>query len=207
MDTLKQSKRNTLEIADSLLHPIFTIWGLCMYTYFLYHQPLFLKIFRTWAECNLSLTYTQNDKTLHRTIVVVSLVMFVSVVLENTVLHLEYFVQFDDINGHTIKFGEEQAKNASIIQMYYWRAHPYWNTFIGYHPVLAFMAFLYHKLVLFGGNYVDILMALFARALYFKLNALYKVAEEKLLSPIFATEDHFGREFGSCSIYKIPYFA
>lgn len=135
--------------------------------------------------------------------------MFLSTVLENAALHMEYFVIFDNINGHTIKYGKEQAKDASVIQMYYWRAHPYWNKVLGSHPILAVLAFLNHKFVLYGGNYVDILMSLFARALYFKFYALYKTAEEALLTPILTLENldaHFDTELGEY-LYLIFYFA
>lgn len=118
--------------------------------------------------------------------------MFTSVVSENAILHLEYFYQFDDINGHNIKYGKERNMNISIIQMYYHRAFPHWNESIGYHSILAFAAFISHKLALYGVNYVDVLLALFARALYFKFKAICKIAEEKLLSPspILAETEH-----------------
>lgn len=211
IDAVGKRKRNASDIAESLRSPIFAIWGLFMYSYFLLRGQLFLKIFRAWAKCNLSLTYTQRDKTLKLTIILISVIMLSSAILENAVLHMEFFVAFDHINGicqmrnfwelvrkcqydfyagHTIKYGEEKAKNASLLQMYYWRAHPYWNNSIGSHPILWVLAFFNHKFILYGGNYVDILVPLFSRALYFKFNALYKTAEKALIQPMQALEQY-----------------
>lgn len=108
--------------------------------------------------------------------------MFASTVLENAILHMEYFQIFDEINGHTFKYGKDNS-DVSILKMYYWRSHLYWNHKLGYHPIFAVVAFIMHKWLLYGWNYVEILSGLFFRALYYKFKALYECAQAEALQP------------------------
>ncbi len=51
---------------------------------------------------------------------------------------------------------------------------------MGYNPLLAVLAFVSHKFVVFCWNYVDLILIIFARALNFKFKGLCLVAEETL---------------------------
>ncbi|ODM89734.1 Gustatory receptor for sugar taste 64f [Orchesella cincta] len=180
-NAVRDRKRNALEIAWSIGTPLFSMWGLFIYSYFMIRGDEFLKILKFWASCNIH--YSKKDIYLYRTVVITSIVLFTSAVLENAVLHMEFFEVFDDINGHIVKYGKETG-NASVIKMYYWRGHTYWNGVVGYHPIFAVIAFLVHKWVLYGWNYIDVLMALICRALYFKFKVLCRAAEDTLFLPL-----------------------
>ncbi|CAL8093411.1 unnamed protein product [Orchesella dallaii] len=174
---VRDQKRNALEIARAIGTPIYALWGLFIYTYFLLRGEEFMKIFKFWASCNLY--YSKKDTYLYRIIVIISVIVFTSAVLENATIHMEYFEAFDDINGHIVRYGKETG-NAPIHKMYYWRSHAVWNNAVGYHPIFLVIAILTHKWVLYGWNYIDVFMALFCRALYYKFKVLCKAAEDTL---------------------------
>ncbi|CAL8093415.1 unnamed protein product [Orchesella dallaii] len=180
-NAVRDQKRNALEIARSIGTPIFNLWGLFIYTYFLLRGEEFLKIFKFWASCNLY--YSKKDTYLYRIVVIISVIVFTSAVLENAILHMEFFEAFDDINGHIVKYGKETG-DAPIHKMYYWRGHVFWNNVVGYHPIFMVIAFFTHKWVLYGWNYIDVFMALFCRALYYKFKVLCKAAEDTLFLPL-----------------------
>jgi len=135
----------------------------------------FINIFKSWA--NSSLYHSVKDKTFHRDIILISVIVFVSATLETTINHMEYFPQFDKINGMSLR---NASKHGSSFETFYWRMNEHWGRHFGYHPMLAALAFLSHKFVLACWNYVDVLMIIFARALYFRFKGLCQIAEENL---------------------------
>ncbi len=58
---------------------------------------MFLNIFQVWSSINV--VYSRKDKTLRRDTFLIGGAIFTSAVLENAVLHLEYFKGLDKISG------------------------------------------------------------------------------------------------------------
>lgn len=69
------------------------------------------------------------------------------------------------------------------LETYYWRAHYHWATVIGYNWFFAVLGFIQHKWILYAWNYMDIVVAVFGRAMYFRFKCLNEEAEKKLLGP------------------------
>lgn len=147
------------------------------YFYFIVRADRFINIFRTWSK--LSLHYPIKDGQLQRDITIIPLIVFTSAAFETTWKHLEYFAVFDiDSSGQFVMHNDTLGK--STLHIYYGRAYGNWEKYIGYHPALALLAFVSHKFILACWNYVDVLMIIFARCLYFKFKILCKVAEDNL---------------------------
>lgn len=117
------------------------------------------------------------DKTLHRDIIILSVVVFTFASVESIFIHLEYFPQFDNINGQN---GNSNVTLKTALETYYLRSHGHWRKLMGYNPMLAVLAFVSHKFVVMCWNYVDLILIIFARALNFKFKGLCLVAEENL---------------------------
>ncbi|CAL8093418.1 unnamed protein product [Orchesella dallaii] len=177
LHSIKSSKSNALEIARSVQGFSFILWGFFCYIYFLLRAESIINIFKTWEKSTLY--HSVKDKTFPRDIILISTIVFVSATLETTVNHMEYFPQFDGINGMSVK---NASKYGSALEAYYWRSNGHWGRHFGYHPLLAVLSFVSHKFVLFCWNYVDVLMIIFARALYFKFKGLCQIAVENLKS-------------------------
>lgn len=117
------------------------------------------------------------DKTLHRDIIILSVIVFSFAAAESILIHMEYFPEFDNING------QKSNPNVTLktsLETYYLRSHNKWRKLMGYNPVLAVLAFVSHKFVVICWNYVDLILIIFARALNFKFKGLCLVAEENL---------------------------
>lgn len=148
------------------------------YIYFLTHSNSFINIFKFWGK--ESLCYPVRDKTLKRDIIIITLTIFSSSILETVILHLDYFPQLDFLSWR--KRTQSEAMKKSTLEVYFDRSHPEWGRILGYHynPMLAILAFTSHKLVLFCWIYADTFIILFARVLYFKFQELSKKAKENL---------------------------
>lgn len=144
--------------------------------YFLWHGDKFLKIFKVWNSIHVKYYYI--DTTLWRDTSFITGLILLSAILENGVLHLEYFRELRKING-----GKFPNDNKTSLETYYVRAHHHLNQVLGYNPVMAVLAFLQHKLILYSWNYMDILIAVFARAMYFRFKSLYEYSVANLLGP------------------------
>jgi len=85
-----------------------------------------------------------------------------------------------------LKFAGEKFSNTTgnltSLETFYWRSQNHWANNIGYHWFLLVFAFIQHKWILYSWNYMDILIAVFARAMYFQFKTLYKVAKEKVVA-------------------------
>ncbi|ODM89736.1 Gustatory receptor for sugar taste 64a [Orchesella cincta] len=162
VDSIKATKRNALEIAH--------------YITFLRHGEEFLNIFYRWRSTHI--VYSKKDQTLRRDMLIISVAIMASAVLENGVLHLEYIKELDFVNG---RYNSNTTDNLTTLESFYWRSHYHWGKLLGYNWFLAVLAFVQHKWILYSWNYMDILIAVFARAIYFQFKSLYKVAKEKVL--------------------------
>lgn len=69
----------------------------------------------------------------------------------------------------------------TTLEAYYWRANETWATVIGYNWFFAVLAFLHHKWILYAWNFMDIVIAVFGRAMFFRFKCLYEEAEKKLI--------------------------
>jgi len=148
------------------------------------------------------------DRHLKRDATLITILILMSAIGENAVLHLEYISALDDISGNewqTIiipqvyvsfypfhffkyiiigrRFGN-LTNNISALETYYRRSHGYWASTLGYHEILAVVSFIQHKCMLYGCNYMDIMLAVFSRAIYFKFKMLYRLANEHLAKPL-----------------------
>lgn len=90
-------------------------------------------------------------------------------------------------------------------KMFYWRGFPYWNNVIGYHDLFIPLAFVAHKLVLYGWNFTDVFCALFFRAMYFKFKALYTTGKRHLVKGTYgeSTTIFEESEKSMCSTFKL----
>lgn len=81
----------------------------------------------------------------------------------------------------------------SFLETYYRRSHDIWAKNLGFHEVIAVIAFFQHKCMLYGCNYMDITIAVFSRAIYFKFKMLYNLADEHLAKPLRKGHHHMSR--------------
>lgn len=109
------------------------------------------------------------------------MLIMTSAFLENGILHLEYFPALDFISGSKVA---NETTSLSPLESYYYKSHEHWAKFLGYNEIFAVIAFIQHKCILYGWNYMDIMIAVFSRAMYFKFKMLYKLATEKLVKPL-----------------------
>ncbi|CAL8093427.1 unnamed protein product [Orchesella dallaii] len=181
IESIKAEKRNALEIAQSVRATLYFIWGCFMqvsdnYITFLRHGEEFLNIFYRWRSTQI--VYSKKDTTLRRDMLIISGAILSSAILENGVLHLEYLNELDSISGEKYS---NKTDNLTTLESYYWRSQSHWGNILGYNWALAVLAFIQHKWILYSWNYIDILIAVFARAMYFQFKSLYKVAKTKVL--------------------------
>ncbi|CAL8116987.1 unnamed protein product [Orchesella dallaii] len=121
------------------------------------------------------------DRYFKRDITLITILILTSAIGENGVLHLKYIKAFDDISGNLHKNSTEKE---SVLETYYRRSHNHWAKKLGYHEIFVVLAFLQHKCMLYAYNYLDIMLAVFSRAIYFKFKMLYKLANEHLVKPL-----------------------
>lgn len=72
----------------------------------------------------------------------------------------------------------------SSLETFYWRSNPHWAAIFGYNGFFAVLAFIQHKWMLYTWNYLDVLIAVFGRAMYFKFKMLYELSNEHLAEPL-----------------------
>lgn len=73
---------------------------------------------------------------------------------------------------------------SSSLKMYYHEFHGGWIKFLDFNSPVAVFGFVYHKFVLFSWNFMDILIALLGRALYFKFKTLCDMTDITLIEPL-----------------------
>ncbi|CAL8093430.1 unnamed protein product [Orchesella dallaii] len=179
VEMIRLPKRNALEIATSVRAIIQFLWSCLIYFNFLLRGKKFLGLFQYWTKT--SVFYGLKDRYLRRDVTLITILILSSAIGENAVLHLEYIRALDDING--LRFGNATA-NMPELETYYRRSHGYWASTLGYHEIFAVVAFLQHKCMLYGCNYMDIMLAVFSRAIYFKFKMLYRLANDHLAKPL-----------------------
>ncbi|CAL8093433.1 unnamed protein product [Orchesella dallaii] len=182
---IRVPKRNALEIAQSVHRTAQYFWGWIIYITFLLNARKFVDLFKSWAKASSLVFYSVEDKTLRRDSIFICSLIMVSCVFENAVLHLEYVKELDDVSGAYDKYDKFRniSTNQSFLETYYWRSNRHWWDILGYNGFLAALAFIQHKWMLYSWNYLDIIIAVFARALYFKFKTLYELSDEYLGHP------------------------
>ena len=93
--------------------------------------------------------------------------------------------------------------NATAFEVYYYRSHDKWAELIPYHPIIAFYVFISNKLALYAWNFMDLIITIFARALYFKFKALYTQGELIILS---GNNSEYGKETKKTFLLKSTQF-
>ncbi|XP_035701905.1 gustatory receptor for sugar taste 64f-like [Folsomia candida] len=104
-------------------------------------------------------------------------------ILENVFWNLQYFPLF---NGESAKFSFSGApashqEDLSPLHNYYRVSHD-WEQLIPYHPFWGVFVFLTNKTSLYAWNYVDVLIGIFARALYGQFKGLYEIGSEIVMA-------------------------
>lgn len=69
------------------------------YMSFLFRANKFADLFKSWAKTSSSVFYSVEDKTLRRDSIVICALILMSCILENAVLHLEFFKELDYMSG------------------------------------------------------------------------------------------------------------
>ncbi len=121
----------------------------------------------------------ETDKYLKRDTVIVAGLIFISAFGENALTHIGYIGIFRDPNDWTKPSGDSEH-NVTLFELYYKNSHESWNVVFGYHWFLSILAFLEHKWFLYSWNYVDALIIILARAIYFQFKAIHKNAMKQI---------------------------
>lgn len=154
----------------------------CRYIYFICRRTALLKIFHVF---NIQLQHYLPDKTLRRdTILMISIVM-TSAVLENLTLNCNYIREFTPIYSSD---NIPNEVNKTTLEVYFQRANPRLYEVFGYNAGLAVYAFILHKFLLYSWNFLDIAIAVFARAMYFRFASLNQSCWDQLIG-LKATHD------------------
>ncbi|CAL8136714.1 unnamed protein product [Orchesella dallaii] len=173
---IKTPRKNAFEVVMSFRGVIYPLWGCFLYILFLFRGNEFLKIFETWRSTQTC--YSKKDTKLWRDVIIIGTLLMSSIILENAVLHLKYFRELDDFTENTRVYN--RSATFTSFESFYWRSNPHWASALGYNWFVAVIAFLQHKCVVYAWNYIDILLAIVGRALYFQFKALGEVAEKKV---------------------------
>ncbi|CAL8093421.1 unnamed protein product [Orchesella dallaii] len=171
------SKKNAFEVAQSIRFIFYQVWGAVIYLNFLLRSKSFLGIFQAWKSTTVF--YSKPDGKLRRDIRLIAIVILLSAILENAVLHILFTVEY--ANGTNSGKGKKHA-NKTFGEAYYTGFHKSWANCISYHPVVATIAFIQHKCTMLAWNYIDILIAVLGRALYYKFKIISELAKESLVS-------------------------
>ncbi|CAL8136734.1 unnamed protein product [Orchesella dallaii] len=174
--TMKTPRKDASEVVMSFRHVLCHLWGCFIYILFLFRGNEFLKIFETWRSTQTC--YSKKDTKLWRDVIIIGTLLMSSIVLENGVLHLKYFRELDNFTETTTVYNH--SATFTSFESFYWRSNPHWASALGYHWFVAVIAFLQHKWMLYAWNYIDILLAIVGRALYFQFKALCEIAEKKV---------------------------
>jgi hypothetical protein len=78
----------------------------------------------------------------------------------------------------------------SWLQRYYRRGHNNWNQLIPYNEFWAILAFISNKACIYVWNYTDVLIGIFARAIYMKFRKLHEAASE-----VFSKDEETGKAY------------
>lgn len=150
------------------------------YFNFIYRRENLLTLFNHWR--NTSIYFHAPDVHLKRDTILITLCVMISAILENSVLHLEFIAAFDFISG--TEFMKNTSDDMSILETYYRRSHYHWANVLDYNGIVAVIAFIQHKCMLYSWNYMDIMIAIFSRAMYFKFKMLYEMSKEMFVKPM-----------------------
>lgn len=138
------------------------------YVYFFSNWELVLKLIHIW-ECKIQFRFY--DTTLRRDALIATATVMLSAILENGVLHLNFFSEFSSINSYQIN---SDVNNKPKFHQYFCHAFPRLYKIFGFNTAIALYATIQHKVQLYAWNFVDILIAVFARAIYFRFDKLNK---------------------------------
>lgn len=110
------------------------------------------------------------------------MLIMTSAFFENAIWHLQFFPSLDFIDRPNLR--NVSTSFSSLLEHHYNKLHEPWAKYLKYNEFFGVITFLQHKCILYSWNYMDIMIALFSRAIYFKFKTLYKLAMENLVNPL-----------------------
>ncbi|CAG7722117.1 unnamed protein product [Allacma fusca] len=161
------------QYAWSFAHFFYYSLGLFIFYHNYRHISKFVQIIYNWNKVHIY--FTQPDAHLFRDVNLVATFIMASAIGENVFVNLRH-VPLGAETGELLK-----SLNITAWELYFLRANKKWASLASYHHALSLYTFICDKLSLYAWNYTDVTIVIFARALYYKYQALYLEAEAVLL--------------------------